>query len=211
MITYYCKKLTLLSPILFFLILNLPSQAQTPSLDDKYQEIMENSETYEVYKVIRGTRLNEFWGEVRDSIEASNTEIAALKGTVSSLNTEISTLNDKIDDLSKDLEASNEVNDSISFLGIGFSKATYHIMVWVIIAGLVTAIVVLTGMYRSSNALTQRTVKEHKGLEAEFESHKSRSHEQYLKLKRDLQTAVNKIEDLRKSKSSRSGVGETTN
>lgn len=187
------------------------SFAQDQTLEGKYQEMIEDSETYEIYKVIRSTRLDNFWKEAMDSINTQNVEIAELQSNINALNEKINNQNARINTLEKELVASNETNNTIGFLGIDFNKAVYHVIVWAIVGACVLMIFILFGMFKRSNAVTANALKDFHELEGEYDSHKAKSHEKYVKIKRELQTAVNKLEEMRKSKSSKSGVKESIN
>ncbi len=192
--------------LLFLLIAPFTSHSQSSTLDGKYQEMMEKSETYEVYKVIKLDRLNTFWVEVQDSLNAQNRQIIRLSTTIDTLQSTVRSLNDNVERLTADLDESNSINDSISFLGIDFSKGFYHVLVWGIIGGCIVGLVIVFGMYKRSNSVTSRSLKDYRNLEGEYESHKNQSREKYVKLKRELQTALNKLEEIRKTKTSRATV-----
>ena len=92
------------------------------------------------------------------------------------------------------LDASLAQNGSIDFLGLSLSKLSYHIIVW-------SLILILTGlglfaytMFFRSNKLTVRHRKELEDLEREFERHKQAAREKQVKLKRELQTAINRLD-----------------
>ena len=68
-------RLTLSTFVLFTLI--LPSAAQQ-TLQEKYYDMLESTETYEQYKVIPRTRLNSFWKEVSDSLNQNKKRILEL-------------------------------------------------------------------------------------------------------------------------------------
>ncbi|MEQ9022021.1 MAG: hypothetical protein RLN82_04575, partial [Pseudomonadales bacterium] len=95
------------------------------------------------------------------------------------------------------LDESLELNDTIYFLGIPFSKVGYHIMVWVIIIALAVLGVMAYFMFIRSNSVTKRAKREFDSLQAEYEEHKTKARETQVKLKRELQTAVNQLNERR--------------
>ena len=95
-------------------------------------------------------------------------------------------------------DESNFGRDRISFLGVPLLKITYNSIVWGIILILGIIAVVLFLRFMKSNAITKSTRKEYRVLEEEFESYKKNTRENEINIKRDLQTAHNTIEDLKR-------------
>ncbi|MBV6646763.1 MAG: hypothetical protein KI790_15000 [Cyclobacteriaceae bacterium] len=186
--------LTLLS--FFFLI----DAGSAQSLDTKFEEMMTKSETYEVYKVIRITRLNEFWGETQDSLIARNTEIGQLTSDVTELQGNLSRQQEALAQINAELQSVKAITGSISFIGIDFKKSTYHLLVWGIIIIALGILGFVFWMYQNSHLVTRNAQKELQGVSSEFEKFRDKAREKEIKLKRELQTALNELEDLRKGK-----------
>ena len=164
------------------------------SLNEKYEALIEKSETYAQYKVIPKTSLDSFWGEAMDSMSAQNDLIAQLRSEVANQNQQIEALTQGRDAVQTKLDESLSQNDSISFLGISFTKLSYHLIVWSLIFVLAGFGVIAYTLFFRSNKLTIRHKKDFDELEAEFEKHRNSAREKQVKLKRELQTAVNKLE-----------------
>ncbi|MEO9483786.1 MAG: hypothetical protein ABJG47_10090 [Ekhidna sp.] len=167
------------------------------TLQEKYNDILENTETYEQYKVIPRTTLNGFWSEVSDSLTQNTRTISGLRSERIDQQAMIVKLNADVASLQSELDESLNQNDSISFMGISFSKVGYHLMVWLIIIVLAVLGVIAYLMYMRSNHVTTRVKKEHDILNSEFEEHKVKSREAQVKLKRELQTAINDLNERR--------------
>lgn len=194
----------LLSIALIVFLFPLTGQAQSAeeptgsqSLKSQFQEMLDKSESYTEYKVIKRSTLNQYSRAVQDSLKTSRTEIANLKNQVADQQSQISTLSSRITELEAQLADSEELRESLSFLGINFNKATYHTIVWVIIAGLAVFGVFAYTSYMRSNKITAKTKKEYTALEVEYEEHKKKSHEKQIKTGRELQTERNKVEELK--------------
>lgn len=167
------------------------------TLREQFREMLDKSETYTEYKVVKRTSLSAYSRSVQDSISAFRNEISALKNQVSDQKSQINQLSKQIDDLKSQLDKSESLRESISFLGINFNKATYHIFVWVIIGGLAGFGVFAYSSFVRSNKVTAKSKKEIKEIELEYEEHKKRSHEKQIKMGRELQTERNNVEELR--------------
>lgn len=166
-------------------------------LKSQFQEILDRSETYTEYKVIKRTDLRQYSKAVQDSLQTNRVEISTLKNTVDDQKSQISQLSKRITDLENQLAESEELRESLSLLGLNIYKTTYHLIVWLIIGVLLTFGIFAYTSFIRSNIITSKSIKEYKALELEFEDHKKKSHEKQLKIGRELQTERNKIEELK--------------
>lgn len=167
------------------------------TLREKYDAMLEKTETYEQYKVIPRTTLNSFWSEAVDSLKQQAGAIRDLRSQVTSQQVEIKSLKAEMAGIQAQLDESLNLNDTIYFLGIPFSKVGYHIMVWLIIAVLAVLGVMSYFMFIRSNSVTSKTRREYETLNAEYEEHKTNAREKQVKLKRELQTAINQLNERR--------------
>lgn len=189
------KKHTLTLLIITFVLSIFHAHGQ--SLQDKYNTMLEETETYEQYKVIPRTRLNGLWSEVKDTLNQKQRKIQQLQTETQDAVAAAVQSRAELADVQAKLDASLDVNDSINFVGISFSKMGYHIMVWAIIAILAVLGVMAYFMFMRSNSVTSKTRREFEALQAEFEEHKTKARETQVKLKRELQTAVNQLNERR--------------
>lgn len=190
--------------LILLLLLAIPSitYSQTEeggkqTIGEQFQEMLESSESYTEYKVIKRTKLNEFSRAIQDSLATSRTQISSLNAEVSDLKSQISQLTTRITDLEAQLEKSEKLRESLAFLGIQMNKATYHLFVWVIIAALAVFGVFAYTSFIRSNKVTSKTKKEMKALELEYDEHRKKSHEKQIKMGRELQTERNHVEELK--------------
>ena len=182
--------------ILFISSVTVQSLAQE-TLQSKYDNMIESTETYEQYKVIPRTTLDGFWAEVADSLSVQAKTVSDLGSQLSSLQSTISTLESKNGEVQAKLDDSLTKNDTISFLNIPFSKLGYHLMVWLIILVLAVLGVIAYLMFIRSNKVTTRVKQDHEELIKEFDAHKDKARETQVKLKRELQTAINQLNERR--------------
>ena len=193
------KFLKALAVILFFgFSVTLSAQ---DSLNNKYKALIESSETFNQYKVIPRTSLDAFWSEVMDSLQESSQSIDELLGSNQVQADTIRNLTSALGNVEEQLNESLTQNDSISFLGLGLSKGTYHILVWSIIFVVVVLAVICYMMFAKSNRVTSRAKKELDTLQLAYDEHKNQSREKQVKLKRELQTALNTIEEMKRGRS----------
>jgi DNA repair exonuclease SbcCD ATPase subunit len=168
------------------------------NLEEQYEYLMKKSTTYQDYKVVKVVGLNQLWKNINDSIGLAHSNYYAAKREIKSLNEELASVKDSLNTTSASLEESNYNRDRISFIGIPLLKGAYNTIVWGIIFILAIIVVVLFMRFMKSNAVTKSTRNEYGKLEEEFERFKKNARENEINLKRDLQTAHNTIEDLKR-------------
>lgn len=190
-------KTVIISLALFFVSLSVLSQE---TLNEKYDEMIESTETFNQYKVIPRTTLDEFWSEVQDSLQINRITINSLNIQAKTQEDTVKSLTTQRDSAQSKLDESLNRNESISFLGIDFSKTAYHFMVWGIIIVVAVMAIAFYFMFLKSNRVTTRSNKELETLQLAAEKHKSQSRETQVKLKRELQTAINTIEEMKRGR-----------
>ena len=184
---------------IFLLAVSWNTSAQD-SLNVKYQQMIEDTETFNQYKVIPRTRIDNFWAEVMDSLQADSRSIRLLTAQVEAQNDSIQGLSVELTNVQQKLDESLTQNNSIIFLGIELSKGAYHVIVWTLIVVVLILAGIFYMMFAKSNRITTRAKKELDTLQLAFEEHKNQSREKQIKLKRELQTAVNSIDEMKRGR-----------
>ena len=188
------KKSTLL--LLSICFISGAAMAQN-TIEQQYQEFYEKSNTWEDFKVIKLYRMDEFWSVVSDTIKDKRATISSLNLELDSLNLQVSGLKSTLGQTEEQLVESRAMNESISFLGIQFSKTVYNIIVWAIIGGLIGGLVTVYLMFKQSNITTRKTKKDYDDLEKENQEIRQKARDTQIKLKRELQTALNRLSEQR--------------
>lgn len=200
------KKLTL---ILFILFCTTNSQAQKNSsnptelsqnagtVNDQFEFVIEESNRYRdekgrLYKVVRREWLNSLRTNTLDSIKAIKDQYSQSKNTISTQQTEINALKKDLADTQGNLASTNKEKDSMALFGMQMSKGGYNILMWSIIAGLLTLLLVFIFKFKSSNSVTKAAKKALAETENEFEDHRRTALEREQKVRRELQDEINK-------------------
>lgn len=168
------------------------------SLEEQYEKLMKKSTSYQEYKVVKKVGINELWKNVNDSLNKAHSDFDASNDEIARLNKELKSTKDSLDQTSASLNESNFGRDRISFLGIPLLKITYNSIVWGIILILAAIAIILFMRFAKSNSVTKNTRADYNKLEEEFEEYKKNARENDINIKRELQTAINTIEDLKR-------------
>ncbi len=172
------------------------------TLDEKFNELKATSETYEQFKVITTTRLDDFWKEVMDSLQIQQQKISQLERLSTDRKLETDQLQSKMDGISAELEKAQSNTTTISFLGADIQKTTYHLVVWGIIITLLVVCILIWWSGKSGSSTAKQAREEYESISSELESTKNKAREAQVKLKRELQTALNQIEELKRGRNS---------
>lgn len=179
---------------MFLCMALVSSSLKSQTLDDQYQSLLQRSETYNEYKVIPKERLDAFWDVVTDSSVSQKSALSALSAEIDGKEQQLNQQEVQITQLNTALSESLAVSNSINFLGMLLSKWSYHLIVWSLIALLLIFGVGSYILFLRSNRLTSQHKRELTQVSVEYEDHKSRARETQAKLKRELQTAINKLD-----------------
>ena len=166
-------------------------------LSSQYNGLIESSESFKEYKVIKKTRIRDFWGVVEDSLSLYRANISQLNNTIIGKDSEIEGLNQRIEDRDQALEEASFEQEHINFIGINFGKKVYIIINLVIIFGLLGGLIFALSKMKLSNKIAIQKRKEFTKLDGEFQEYKKSSLDKQMKLRRELQTERNKIEELK--------------
>lgn len=186
-----------LAALLFTFTLSAQDEEAANTLPEQYENLKSKSNNYQIYKVVKEASLDEFWSGVKDTISDERARIKALNAEVTDLKKEVTSLNEEVASRDAALEEQEFMIEHMSFLGIPLTKTAYITFTWILIFGLFIAAAVLYFRFRSAHRVTAQTRKEMHVLQDEFDSHRKRTRENETKLKRDLQTEINRVEELR--------------
>jgi len=167
------------------------------TVQDQYQQFYDQSSTWEDYKMIKTRRLGQFWRVVTDTLNQQHQRIADAQVEINLRNEQIDTLRASVQRTETSLKESNTLNDSMAFFGVQMTRTLYNLVVWAIIIGLATGIVFIYLMYMRNNSITVETRNAFKSLESQYDAHREMARETQAKLKRELQTAINTLNEHR--------------
>lgn len=161
-------------------------------IDEQFEFILENSNKYQDYKVVKRDWIEKLQKNVADSIQSINKEfneevakVAAQQSEIEQLKTDLASIQQKMEDL-------NTEKDSISLLGIQLSKGSYQTLMWGIIGVLLLLWLFFTYKFKASNAITKEAKAKLAETEYEFEEHRKRALEREQQVRRKLQDEINK-------------------
>jgi len=172
-------------------------QEEKKSLDSgtiksQFEYVMDESNRYQEYKVVKITWLEELKAHVSDSLKAIRKELEETQNIVETQKSDIAGLKNELKNVRDTLFAVNNEKNSIDFLNIRMTKSGYKSLMWSITAILSALLAFFIFKFKRSNIITLETKKSYSEIQAEFEAFKKRAREREQVLKRELQDELNK-------------------
>lgn len=158
--------------------------------------IMADAESYEAYKVIKTSRLLNFKSAMIDSINAYQKQINNLELSSVETQAELKLLKNGMELIKSKLDISEADNAEINFLGMSFRKTFYSALVWSIIALLSTIIAVIYTRIKHVCNVVKRVKSAYSKIVDEYRNQRFQATENQMMLRRELQTALNRLESL---------------
>jgi hypothetical protein len=164
----------------------------TLTLPQQFDKIYRTSTSYQEYKVISKARFQALKANVTDSLNILKKEVQSKSQLISSQKDSIRDIKKVSDTFQTDLNLTVAEKNNINFLGIGFSKSTYNIIVWSLIVLLTIFLLYFSYKYKNSYVITSEARENLKEVEDEMATYKKKSLEREQKLRRELQDEINK-------------------
>ena len=173
------------------------TEEEKPSLDNgtiksQYNYLIEESNDFQEYKVIKKVWTAKFEKNLRDSLEAFEQSKKDAQDLAKSQVSEIKSLKAQLAKTKDSLATVNEEKNSIALLGMPMEKSGYRTVMWSVIGVLVLLLVVFIFRFKSSNSASSLAKSNLNDVEEEFAEYKKRSLEREQKLRRELQDEINK-------------------
>lgn len=181
----------------FFITSSIFSQTTTKFIDtgsvkNQFEYIIDESNNFQDFKVVRATWLLKLKSNVLDSISASKKKTMDNYGTINSQKLLIDSLNIKLTESENVISGLKNEKESISIFGIQLGKSVFKILVFIIVIGLIGALLFFIIKFKQSNTITTQSKLTLKQLEEEFAIYKEKALEREQKAMRRLQDELNK-------------------
>jgi hypothetical protein len=173
------------------------SQGNNESLNKKWNTMLDKAESYQFYKVIKKSDLDGVWKAVQDSSNRVKNELIQERMEVKKQNAQIAQLQKQDYEVKAKLDRITKEKNSMGFLGMDVNKYTYTSILWIIIILVLSGCGILFFLYYNSNNTTVQKINDYEQLSKTLEEYKYSKIEMERKLKREIQTYMNKIEELK--------------
>ena len=165
-------------------------------IKEQFEFMMDKSSRWKTYKVIEIAWLKKFESGFVDSLSAIRKNFLDSEKLVAQRDNTIKSLESELNEKKNALTLIQTEKDSMSFLGIQMSKASYNLLIWSLVGGLL----LLTGffflLFKRSNSVTKETQVRLDEVREEFDAHRKNALLREQKLARKLQDEINKNRNL---------------
>jgi tetrahydromethanopterin S-methyltransferase subunit B len=168
------------------------TQAQQLSIDDQFKDLINKSNNYKGYKVVKKEKFYKLRKNVSDSIAVLEGNIITKASEIEIQNSEINSLTVELATTKKELISSKGKENGIYVLGVLTNKSTYTFMVFITLGILSLIIVVLFIKYKSGFDIIKTTKIKLLETDDELEKYRQRSLDREQQLRRKLQDEINK-------------------
>ncbi len=189
--------------LIFASIFVVTTQAQTESdkatlslndgtIDDQFEYVIQKSNRYQEYKVVKTNWLFTLKAHTLDSLKALKKDLSDTQAIVDTQANEISGLKTNLTNTQNNLDKTNKEKNSMALFGLNMSKTIYNLLMWSIIAALFVLLLVFIYKFKNSNSVTRLTKNTLLDIEEEFEEHRRNALEREQIVRRQLQDELNK-------------------
>lgn len=188
-------------------------QAQRPAytLQQQFNSLKARSSSYteanRTYKVMRVDQLDRLWknvgdslrgreGQIRQAGKATEQALVKARQDLKSQDQQIQALKNDNQQKQKALEQTSHDVASLSVFGLDMNKQVYVILSWIVILGLGILAGIFVFLYKKSKVVTDEKIHAYEDISQEYKEYKQNAREREIKIKRELQTEANKVEEL---------------
>jgi len=173
--------------------------SQTPNkivnlatVEGQFQNLIDKSNSFQDYKVIKKTSLLKLQSNVLDSLKVSKNKVLANVDFLNSQKQVIKNLQAKSTTSQTVLANLRLEKNSISLFGIQLEKTFFKTLFFLIVIGLIATLVFFIFKFKQSNIITIESKLALQQSEKEFEIYKEKALEREQKAMRKLQDELNK-------------------
>jgi type III secretory pathway component EscV len=186
------KNFLFASLFLFTLTTAVGQTSSETTIDEKFQELITNSNNFKGYKVVDTDQLTTLQQLTSNRIAELKEEIAASKEAFKAQEVKIAELEAELEAIKNQLQTVTAQKDEIAVLGISLSKSAYNSSMWSIVGVLILALALFVVRFKKSHIHTSEARKNLAELEKEFDAYRVKSLEKEQRLGRLLQDEKNK-------------------
>lgn len=164
----------------------------TVSIKSQFEYLMDNSNSIQDHKVVKGAWLLKLKSNVLDSLSASKNKVLLNSDMLNSQKKLIDSLNTRLGDTEGIISTLIAEKESISIFGIQFGKSAFKTLVFLVVIGLLGALLFFITKFKQSNSITTQCKLALTQNEEEFAVYKEKALEREQKAMRRLQDELNK-------------------
>ncbi len=176
---------------------NEPEEEVPNTLTEQFVYLKKKSNSWQEYKVIKKVMLDNFWTNIQDSLAMFHQQLDQTQAKIDAQQKEIRQKDETITAKDKAVQASEHASTHISVLGMDILKGGFLSFFWISVSVLGLLLAMAVYQYKRSHRQTAKTRRDYSSLQHELEEVRKTSLERERKLRRELQTERNAVEELK--------------
>jgi len=164
---------------------DMPEILDKGSLPEQMNYLEDRTRIYENYRAIREDMFQRIKSNTLDTLSASKMEIEGLKVLKTKMDYTVDSLNTLLETTKNKLDEATRTKNNIRVLGIEVNKTGYNSIMWLIISGLASLLIIGFFAFKRNLSVTKNTKKDLDDLKTEFEAYRKSSREAREKMSMD--------------------------
>ena len=156
---------------------DMPEILDKGSLPEQMNYLEDRTRIYENYRAIREDMFQRIKSNTLDTLSASKMEIEGLKVLKTKMDYTVDSLNTLLETTKNKLDEATRTKNNIRVLGIEVNKTGYNSIMWLIISGLASLLIIGFFAFKRNLSVTKNTKKDLDDLKTEFEAYRKSSRE----------------------------------
>lgn len=162
------------------------------SLEEQFDAMLERSNRYQDFKVVKRTWLDRFKNNISDTLSAKDAKAKAQAIVIVDLESEVAGLETQLAQANEGIASLELDKESMNFLGATMDRSAYKATMWIVVGLLTFMGVFFLLKFKNSNILTVHAKEALIRSEEEFDRFRKFSRDREQLLSRELQDEVNK-------------------
>jgi len=159
---------------------------KTGTIQEQFEYVIKKSSSYEEFKVVRLSSLNQLKSHASDSILQLRSALQAANGEIRAGVQKNDSLNAIVSDVRSQFQAAVKSKNALSFLGMELGKTVYNSIMWGLVLVLLVITTIVFLMFKRGHHVTRETKARLAEVEEEFETHRKTALRREQKLAREL-------------------------
>lgn len=185
------KIIYLIVPLLFC-SMAFYAQDSSETIEEQFTKVLDKSNSYQEYKVIKKTKLAMLRRNILDTITSLQTTIETATVKINNQSGQIDQLSQNLILIEGELKSSQKKENGIKIFGMLLHKHIYNGIMWTIVGGLLFSLIALYIKFKNGYSITKVAKVKLSETESEFESFRQKTLEKEQQFRRKLQDEINK-------------------
>jgi preprotein translocase subunit SecF len=172
---------------------SVPEILEKGSVKEQLNYIETNTRIYENFRAIREDMFQMVKNHALDSLSKAKSDIAGYVKQRADLNSRIDSLENNLNTTMEEAKELSRTQNSIKVIGMNLNKTSYNSIMWLILSGLATLLILGFIFFKRNLFITLSTKKDLDDLKNEFEQYRQKTRIEREKVSMDHFNEIRKL------------------